>query len=57
MWIADITLWGFEEVASGEWKKERGTAQWSRRKRDSSTARPDAPDCGAEEKIGPLRSE
>jgi len=26
------------------------------RRRDPSTPRPDAPDCGAKEKIGPLRS-
>jgi hypothetical protein len=25
-------------------------------KADPSTARPDAPECGAEEKVGPLRS-
>src|SRR5271165_170495 len=45
------TIFLLEEVA-----KDRAF-RWLLRKADPSTTRPDAPNCGAEEKLGPLRSE
>jgi hypothetical protein len=51
---------------SGNEEKELKTTQRRRdsqrrrkregRRRDPSTTRPDAPNCGAKEKVGPLRS-
>jgi hypothetical protein len=36
--------------------QRRKAGDWLKSRRDPSTPRPDAPNCGAEEKIGPLRS-